>query len=333
MKVSGKTLTYFLLCGKFLLGILLIWLFYHQLQAGNLRSLNDLHRNDTFYVFLGLAIVFMPLNWILEAIKWKFMLPESISISWQSGLIQVFKGISLGIITPGRLGDYGGRLIHLEKSYHIQAIAATFAGSIAQNIIQFLSGAVCIYLFMDQLKLWNVDFFFTWTILTTLVFSVLGVLFFYPKRIMEWISRLEWLKKSDWVQKMQLSVHFSSGKLFLLLGLAFLRYLIYTGQYILIMLAFDMEMNLSHMILAVGVIYFFQSLLPLPPLLNWLGRGEIAVLILGQFQITAIYAMVCTYLLWFINLGLPAILGYILILGDGRNLQNEEIKSDGQILE
>jgi len=69
----------------------------------------------------------------------------------------------------------------------------------------------------------------------------------------------------------------------------------------------------------------------MPPLLNWLGRGEIAVLVLGQFDVIAIYALICTYLLWFINLGIPALLGYILILKGGQSFKNAEISANGQI--
>ncbi len=327
--VSRKYAGYFLKTLKILLGVALIWLFYHQLQLGNLKSLQAIDRSNSFYILLGLTLLFMPLNWILEAIKWKYMLSDVLSVSRRGALIQVLKGITVGIMTPGRLGDYGGRLIHLDKSNHKHALAATFTGSMAQNIIQFSIGAVCLYFFVNRLELLHFEMIFMPIILLAGMLCMLIALFFYPSQILKWMARIPWLKNYDWLQEMGVSVNYSTTKLFKLLGLAFFRYLTYTIQYILILNALDVEMHLPQMVEAIGVIYFFQSLLPLPPVLNWLGRGEIAVLVLGQFNISAIYALICTYLLWFINLGIPALIGYVLILSGGYHLKHTEIKTNG----
>jgi len=201
MKGSGKSFEYFLIGLKLLLGVVLVWLFYQQLQTGNNSSLEAFERKDTFYLYLGMAVVLMPLNWVLESVKWTYLLPEVAKMSWKNGVMQVLKGITLGIITPGRLGDYGGRLIHMEKPHHMHALAATFAGSLAQNIIQFLTGAVCIYLLMDKLMVFNYDYFLIWIILTFSVICALFVLFFYPKQLHVWVSGVPWLNKYEWLKK------------------------------------------------------------------------------------------------------------------------------------
>ena len=52
----------------------------------------------------------MLVNWSLEAYKWGALVDRFQSLSFSKKLISVLMGLSIGFLTPNRIGDYAGRL-------------------------------------------------------------------------------------------------------------------------------------------------------------------------------------------------------------------------------
>ena len=78
-----------------------------------------------FVVFL------MFVNWLFEAIKWKYMIAKIENISILRSLQAVFSGITVSTFTPNRIGEYGGRVFCLEKGYRIKAVFITILCSMS----------------------------------------------------------------------------------------------------------------------------------------------------------------------------------------------------------
>jgi hypothetical protein len=59
----------------------------------------------------------------------------------------------------------------------------------------------------------------------------------------------------------------------------------------------------------IATIFLFQTFIPLPPVIGFLARGEIALLVWSPFEIDPTLILASTYTLWLINIVLPSILG------------------------
>ena len=63
-----------------------------------------------------LVLFMMFFNWLLEALKWQFLIKKIEKISLITALRAVFSGITVSVFTPNRVGEYGVRVFCLEKA-------------------------------------------------------------------------------------------------------------------------------------------------------------------------------------------------------------------------
>jgi hypothetical protein len=66
------------------------------------------------WYYLALAIALMLVNWGLESLKWKYLIENFEPIDFSTAIKAVFSGVTLSVITPNQIGDFAGRVIHLE---------------------------------------------------------------------------------------------------------------------------------------------------------------------------------------------------------------------------
>jgi hypothetical protein len=72
--------------------------------------------------FLCLLMVLAFLNWALEARKWKLLCEKLENISFYKAFKGVLFGITLGMITPRRTGDFLGRAVILTPGNRVKGI-------------------------------------------------------------------------------------------------------------------------------------------------------------------------------------------------------------------
>ncbi len=87
-----------------------------------------------------LSFLLVIVNWGLEALKWQILLRHSIPVQWFDALKYVLSGVTLGFITPGRTGEFAGRMILLPEGKRLQTIVLSMLGGIAQIIPIVLFG-------------------------------------------------------------------------------------------------------------------------------------------------------------------------------------------------
>jgi hypothetical protein len=89
-----------------------------------------------------LSFLLVIVNWGLEALKWQILLRHSIPVQWFDALKYVLSGVTLGFITPGRTGEFAGRMILLPEGKRLQTIVLSMLGGIAQIIPIVLFGII-----------------------------------------------------------------------------------------------------------------------------------------------------------------------------------------------
>lgn len=89
----------------------------------------------------------MPINWILEGRKWQLLMAPFENISLKKAIKIIVSGVAVGIVTPGRIGEYAGRLVASDPTQKTEVITATLLGSIAQNFWNILGGVALSYVF------------------------------------------------------------------------------------------------------------------------------------------------------------------------------------------
>ena len=265
--------------------------------------------------WLVACVVLMPLNWAAETIKWGFLVRRVQDVMFWQAYKAVFAGITTSLFLPNRVGDFGGRILFLKSKNAMKVVVSTFVGSWAQQLILISFGFLGFTYFL--VILWHVDRIILDLVVALgvgfviiLLFMFLNLEIFVPVfRKIRLIYKFPRLIKSVNVLR-----QYSRRELLRTLLWAFIRYVIYSIQYFLILRFFGIDVDILRGASCIATIYLLQTSIPLPPIVGLLARGEIALKIWGIFSANELSILAATFTLWVINLIFPALIGLLLIL-------------------
>ena len=295
------------------------WILYIQVfQNNNVEDLilqfNLALNQEGSYLYFLLAVYLVPLNWILESIKWKSLVNTFQNFSLVQSFEAILAGISMAIITPGRVGEYGGRLIGIRKRNRPKAIIANFISSLSQNIITVGIGMFGALIFVQKYMPLHQGIFTSLLMISLIIISFMLILYFkidLLERLLSYLPDWKWIKSLK--RSIVLFQKLDTTELFKILGISTLRYATFLTQYVLLIFFFGVTDDLLSATLGVVTIFFLQSNLPLPPALSVLARGEMAIFLWSVFTLNVLGVLAASFSLWIINLVVPAILGTVVI--------------------
>ena len=277
------------------------------------------------WAFLAICVLLMPINWLIESIKWRILVLPWKQISLKDAIKAIYAGISVGLVTPARIGEYGGRLLLIEGDDRSKSIPATLVSSVSQNLSNIIGGYIGAMIFCFCYFSVNRFVYIAGSILGLLAILMICILFFNMSKL-----NLNWLNRWKWGKLLNKQAHvlslYDRQILHKVLTLSHVRYLIYCTQYVLILYFLGIDLSVLAAFSGVAVIYLLQSGIPLPPMLSVVARGELAVIIWSIFTLNIGGILVATFGLWVINLVIPALLGLLIVLNVNtlKSSQNDE---------
>ncbi|MDB5282804.1 MAG: hypothetical protein JWO06_1879 [Bacteroidota bacterium] len=297
-----------LLVLKLILFILMTWFIANQLFIKN-----DFKTQYSYFLLnlkperawlLILAILMMPVNWGLEAIKWRMLLKTKASFS---NLIKsIVAGITIGFVTPGRSGEFVGRAMFLDDDNKAKVFYLSSIGGLAQTAASLLIGIPVVYFWRD------VPFLFGLVLGAATIYLFLYFRFDLLNKL---ITSVSFLRKYGLViEHKDLPAIGTQSAVLLLSGI---RFLVYSLQYVVLLVFFGISGGfIGLLLLWVHAIIFLlaQTVSPMMPLLDISVRGGIALLVFKGFTDNNIAVLCSVMLVWLINLVLPALGGYLFIL-------------------
>ena len=294
-----------LLALKVLLFALLSWFIIDQLFLKNdfnaqLSFCLQHLRGDRYYFFV-LALLLMPVNWGLETIKWKLLLRTN--IGYTRLLKSIIAGVTVGFVTPGRTGEFIGRVMFLNDNNNSKVFYLSSIGGLAQTAASLIIG-------VPFVAIWRNDPFITEIVIGSAAVYVLA--FF----------RFDLLNKllSSWSLLQRYGLIIEHGDLpdintqVAVLLLSFLRFGVYTLQYVLLLIFFGIGSDLLALFTHSIVYLLAQTFSPLMPLLDFSYRGASALYVFNGFSNNNVAILSAVMVVWFVNLVIPALLGYFFIV-------------------
>ena len=294
---------------KTIILILSFWYIWAKINAANTSiDFIDLFNRPTIF-FLSLTLLLMPVNWGLEAWKWKTLIHPLEHISFVKSLKSILSGVTISIFTPNRIGEFVGRIFFLEKADKIKATIKSLVGSIIQLVVTILIGLTAIYFYYNNgytfshpivaFEDWNVILFLVTicVILTCLLFAYLTKKYF-PTKIKSYLNLLFETKSSHVLG---------------VLGLSILRYYIFSIQYYLALKAFNIHLDFTISFMIIAIIFLVTSAIPTFAISEIAVRGATAVYFFSTVTDDSTGVVAASLLLWIINLAIPALIGELFI--------------------
>ncbi len=297
---------------------LLIFALYKQFNAiddEKLRQITDHLRSlsATLVLVVFICILFlMLLNWGFEAYKWKLLISKINPIRLIRTFKAVWTGVTLGLFTPNRVGEFGGRILYVPRKYRIKAVIVSLIGSFSQNLATMIIGIICLVIYIDRFESLTPVILGSVILIGAVAIALLLIAYYNFDMIMFLFKRNKFLKRVyHYTEVLQLYTASDYTRLFLI---STLRYAVYTAQYLIFLRLFGAEISIAGGITAIGVIYIAQTVIPTFAIVEVLTRGTIATVVLSRYDVNDITSFAASTCLWLVNLILPAILGYIFII-------------------
>lgn len=310
-KAPGKTWN---TAYKVLVLLLLLGILYFELAVKeNLDALWALFKTQLASaspVWLLLALILMPLNWMAEAQKWRCLLRRIAPMGLWEAQKAVLAGVAVSIFTPNRIGEIGGRMLFAPPAHYWKVLQAGMLGSLAQLLILLtggISGTIWLLFHFGfgeglYLEYWLAP------IAGGLVFLYWS--YFHSELVLAWLQSKTPLGRIKRFAKVEAFFgQFEQVELWQILAWSLLRFSIYASQYFLLLKFFDIHTGLIMGFSGIFALFLLQTSLPLPPLSGLVARGNLAVWLWGQAGANDLSSLSATFVLWIINLILPALVG------------------------
>ncbi len=299
--------------------------------------MSELHGENTFWLIL--TLLFLPLNWAAETLKWLPLVRRVQNLSFFAAFKAVFAGVTFSLFFPNRTGEFGGRILFLKKKNAFKGVISTFIGSWAQQLVLITFGFLGFIYFL--ITLWDTDKIVVDTIITlgAVVIALLLLMFLNLEAVVPVFRKIRFLYRFPrLIKSVGMLRQYTRRELFEALFWSFVRYVIYSLQYYFMLRFFGIDVPILRAASCIATIYLLQTSIPLPPVVGLLARGEVALKIWGLFTHNDLSILAATFSLWVINLIIPAFIGLVFILKanffqtkkNEKNIDNQHIAPENE---
>jgi len=263
-------------------------------------------------LLLIFCVLLMFANWGAEALKWKLLIDKLTPIRGIRSFKAVWTGITLGLFTPNRIGEFGGRLLYIPMKHRISGVVSSLIGSFSQILITFGIGIIALVFYSNSVLAVNGPALNAYIFIGILLLLILVIVYYNLgltitlmknrklfKRIIPYVSVLDRYHFMDYNR---------------VLGLSLFRFAIFTAQYLILLEVFGVHLNIGEGVMVIGVIFLAQTVLPSFTVAELFTRGNISLYFLGNYSDNSGGILAASTGLWLLNLIIPAVLGYFFIL-------------------
>lgn len=251
------------------------------------------------WISFAWLVLLMLLNWFLEITKWwlalqKGGMPSQTISSASKG---VLAGLSIGLFSPNRVGEFAGRLGVLSPEDRKNGFWLNLLCNLPQLLATVAIGlGPCLHLYRWVSGAGSLA-------ITGLLLIAAGIICFFLPSLLAKIQLLRSILPDEQpeMKKVMLPLWF----------LSIIRYACFSLQFALVLKLVNAPVGWAVMATAIPSIFLLITCIPT---MAWseLGiRASVSSYVLAMYGVDAPRVAVAAFLLWFLNLALPALIGAI----------------------
>ena len=245
---------------KIVIVLLGIWIIYKKIiHNQNITQLgSDIKSSftSTKHIYLLIVtIILVPINIYLEGVKWKIQLKPIENISYYKSFLSIFTGLTAGMFFPNRMGNFLGRIFMMENGDRIKAAMVTIVGGMAQMIATVSVGLIATIFFVNK-------YFVLLTISIILIVALLLLIYFniHVLKYFQFLIPKKFKEKTK--EYFDVFSLYDKKELLKILIISFLRYFIYTFQFVLLIWAFNIPLTYLNAMIPISLTYLLMMIVP-----------------------------------------------------------------------
>jgi hypothetical protein len=293
---------------------------YHQLKQQEDIAESWLQiKMDWQYSLLLIVLLLMLLNWFWEALKWKFLLKSVQQLSFFDAYKSVLAGTTISLITPNRVGEFGGRILYVEDNNKSKAVALSMYAGLIQLWITLLLGIVGLLFMRNETAFQQSNgtfkslFSSSPLLLISFVAAVLlAAVIFRFHFFLKILMRFKWVERR--LSFLNILESIETKEMLRIQLLSLFRYFTFILQYWLMLKLMNVDIQPMQSFCLTAVFYLLMAIAPTIGLLELPVRASAGVVIFGFFSDNVLGIQLAVFGIWLINLVLPAIAGSLFMM-------------------
>ncbi len=307
-------------------------------EEGVKRWTASLEFSTEVFFMVALLLILTFFNWFFESVKWKLLADRLQKISMVHSLKGVLYGVTLGMITPKRVGDFAGRALVLNSENRVRGMVVNSAASLSQIVVTLVPGLlalVMVILFFagggphgpagGALRMDLVWY-------TAIAILLLLVFIFNMRKLSGWLIKVK--GRHSWLQVLDVFENLSHRQMTSLFFFISLRYGIFILQFYILLRLFQFPATLFDAFFLLALIYLVMTVVPLSSLGEAGIRGSVALFVFEFFYLPSegfysgmgLGVLAAVMAVWFINLVVPGLAGALIAMSGGISLKKQPPK-------
>ncbi|MBQ1752815.1 MAG: flippase-like domain-containing protein [Paludibacteraceae bacterium] len=256
------------------------------------------------------VLLLMPVNWGLEALKWRTLVRQLQPFTLAQAYRSVLMGLASGFFTPNRILDPVGRVLMLEDENKAKGVLYSLVQTLAQSF------AGCVFLAVALMLLPSANILPADVPLSTLnwvagVFITVITLLYFTMPL--WAPKVRY-KRSEKIDNVLRAMAEITYPVLIKVSLtSIVRYAVYSLQYFLMLRFMAVDITSFQALILIPINYFLISVTPSVSFSELGIRGAFAMLLLGAVTTNTVGAAMAAVTVWAVNYIIPVITGSTLV--------------------
>lgn len=253
-------------------------------------------------LLLGFSIV----NWCLESFKWRTLVNEIKGISFTNAVEQSLGSLTVSIITPNRIGEYGAKAIYFPKKYRKKILGLNLVGNLTQLGSTIIFGCIGFLYVLNNHDI-SISYY---KIIQTGIFAILFLFFFvtYFSRKKHPIKGYSFAKLSQFFKNLQ------QQTLITTISLSTLKYVVFSHQFYFLIWLFNINVSYLEAMAFISSMYLLVSIIPTIFILDVIVKGSVSVWLFSFVGANEFVVLAITTLMWLLNFAFPTLIGSYFVL-------------------
>lgn len=264
-----------------------------------------------------LCLLLIPVNWGIESFKWKLITAPIEKINFKTATQSVYSGVCVGNLAPGRATEFLGKIIFFKPENRSKITVIHFLNGMFQLSVTILTGLAALTF---ELKSFGDEYSALAYIAVTISVALLiffVICLFKIDYILNLVSKK--ISKENHVEDFKFEL--AHGLVLKIFSLSVLRFSFFFCQMLLLLYLFHQSGFNFSLISGVALYFLITTVIPMISLLEAPIRAAIALVVFKDSGISGSALALSSVLLWLVNIIIPSIYGYIILLRQNFNFK------------
>lgn len=262
------------------------------------------------------CLLLIPVNWGIEAYKWKLITAPIQWVSYKTATKSVYAGVCLGNLAPGRATEFLAKIIFFKIENRPKITVLHFVGGMFQLSITIISGFIALLFMLKDFGGDSAWMTYTTSTIGVLLLALLTLSIYKINDLLNFISK----KISKQSQVEDFNYRFTAKVLLKLFGFSALRYSVFFLQMVLLIYLFHRGISVS-IFPEIALYFLITTTIPMISVLEAAIRAAVALVVFKDSGVSNSALALSSLLIWLVNIIVPSIFGYIILLRQNFNFK------------